>query len=197
MMLRLIAVGIVAFAMLFLRAHIGTDAQRKTVCTLMFGADHISVTAYQPDSSSEYFCGDLPALGRTLIVFDAVEKEVRDMVTEIRIIKDIGEESEKNANVNEITEAYVSPKKYPGGTIVFEHIFPMPGKFIGLVTVTNEHNQRWVSRFPFAVGERPANNLLFYSLAGLGIVVVTGIYVVTLYRTKNTAKPMLNRIGGS
>jgi hypothetical protein len=47
----------------------------------------------------------------------------------------------------------VPPKKYPTGTLTFEHTFPETGKFIGIVTVENDHGQKYVSQFPFSVGQ--------------------------------------------
>ena len=34
-----------------------------------------------------------------------------------------------------VTIVYLPPKKYPTGTLTFEHTFPENGKFIGIVTV--------------------------------------------------------------
>jgi hypothetical protein len=51
-----------------------------------------------------------------------------------------------------VSIAYFPPKKYPTGTLTFEHTFPENGKFIGIVTVENDHGQKFVSQFPFAVG---------------------------------------------
>jgi hypothetical protein len=65
------------------------------------------------------------------------------------------------------------PKKYPTGTLTFQHNFPENGKFVGIVTVRNEHGQEFVSQFPFAVGQPIGKSLALYGLlavAGLGAV---------------------------
>jgi hypothetical protein len=80
------------------------------------------------------------------------ETELRDMLTEIRIIRDDGTHTSMNglpvltdvelANkevLDPVTINYLPPKKYPTGTLTFQHTFPENGKFIGIVTVRNEH----------------------------------------------------------
>ena len=55
-----------------------------------------------------------------------------------------------------VTINYLPPRKYPTGTLTFQHTFPEKGKFIGIVTLQNEHGQTYVSQFPFAVGNHLA-----------------------------------------
>jgi len=67
------------------------------------------------------------------------------------------------------------PKQYPTGTLTFEHTFTQNGKFIGIVTVKNEHGQTYVSQFPFAVGQPFAKSVVLYvvlvGLLGVGFTV--------------------------
>jgi hypothetical protein len=170
------------------QAH-GAVSVEKGVCKLRIGPDEMNFTGYQPDTSRQEFCDDIPDVGRTLIVLDAVQKELRDMSTEIRVIRDIGgPDAESAANLNEVTEAYVAPTKYLRGTIEFQHTFAQPGKFVGLVTVTDDHGLRWLARFPFSVGQTASKELLGY-LTGSGVVVVViGAYVAYAHRRKAAAK---------
>jgi hypothetical protein len=52
--------------------------------------DLMFFTGYQPQSSLEKFCDDIPTVGQTVVVLDMQDTELRDMLTEIRIIKDLG-----------------------------------------------------------------------------------------------------------
>jgi hypothetical protein len=47
---------------------------------------------YQPDSASgpKEFCEDIPETGRTIVVLDYLNDELRDLPTEVRIIRDTG-----------------------------------------------------------------------------------------------------------
>ena len=128
----------------------------------------MNFTGYLPDASKNEFCEDIPATGHTIIALDAEQDELRDMAVEIRIVKDVGGEDEGNADLNAVTVAYRGPRTYPTGTINFEHDFPDAGYFVGIVTVTGEHGERWVSRFPFSVGMSFMRTPALLSADGLG-----------------------------
>ena len=146
-------------------------------CVLRIGQDLMFFTGYQPQSSREEFCDDVPNTGQTVVALDMQETELRNMLTEIRLIKDDGSHTQMNglpfltdaelANktaLDAVSIAYFPPKKYPTGTLTFEHTFPENGKFIGIVTVENDHGQKFVSQFPFAVGQQTGKNLVLYGM---------------------------------
>jgi hypothetical protein len=124
------------------------------VCKLTIGPYTMHFTGYQPDSTQEKeFCEDIPATGRTVVALDYIEEALRPLPTEVRIIRDTGagEAAGNEANLEEITILHIPAKVYPNGSINFEYQFAEPGKFVGLVTVTDK--EKYVSRFPFSVGE--------------------------------------------
>lgn len=146
-------------------------------CRLFIGPDIMNFTGYLPDSSKQEFCEDIPATGHTIIVLDDVQDELRAMPVEIRIVKDIGGEQAENADLDAATVAYREPRLYPNGTINFEHVFSDPGFFVGIVTVTGVHGEKWVSRFPFSVGKSFFRTLPYYVLMALGVIVAFLIYL--------------------
>ncbi|HEY8125128.1 MAG TPA: hypothetical protein VIF88_06880 [Methylocystis sp.] len=146
-------------------------------CRLFIGPDIMNFTGYLPEASKNEFCEDIPATGPIIMVFDAEQEELRDMKVELRIIKDVGEQKE-NEDLQAVTVAYREPKSYPTGTINFEHTFNEPGYFVGVVTVTGDHGERWVSRFPFSVGKSFMRDLPVYLTLGLGTLAVFAIYLV-------------------
>ena len=75
-----------------------------------------------------------------------------------------------------MTITHVLPKKYPTGTLTFEHTFPETGKFIGIVTVKSEHGQTYVSQFPFSVGKGFGNSIGIY--ASLVVVLAAGVFLI-------------------
>ena len=146
-------------------------------CVLRIGPDLMFFTGYQPQNSREEFCDDVPNAGQTVVALDMQETELRNMLTEIRLIKDDGTHTQMNglpfltdtelankAALDAVSIAYFPPKKYPTGTLTFEHTFPENGKFIGIVTVENDHRQKFVSQFPFAVGKQVGKNLVLYGM---------------------------------
>jgi hypothetical protein len=146
-------------------------------CRLFIGPDIMNFTGYLPDTSKNEFCEDIPATGHTIIALDAEQDELRDMAVEIRIVKDIGGEERESANLDAVTVAYRGPRTYPGGTINFEHDFPDPGYFVGIVTVTGDHGERWVSRFPFSVGMSFMRTLPYYVLMAMAVIAMFFIYL--------------------
>lgn len=147
-------------------------------CRLFIGPDIMNFTGYLPEASKNEFCEDIPATGPMIMVLDAEQDELRDMKIELRIVKDVGGEAKENEDLQAVTVAYREPKSYPTGTVNFEHTFDDPGYFVGIVTVTGDHGERWVSRFPFSVGKTFMRDLPVYLTLGLGTLAAFVIYLV-------------------
>jgi hypothetical protein len=157
-------------------AHGGVGMQDNR-CVLRIGPDLMFFTGYQPQNSREEFCDDVPNKGQVVVALDMQDTELREMLTEIRLIKDDGTHTRMNGLpflsdaelasrevLEPATIAYLPPRKYPTGTLTFEHTFPENGKFIGIVTVENQHGQKYVSQFPFAVGVPLGKSLALYGM---------------------------------
>jgi len=168
-------------------------------CVLRIGPDLMFFTGYQPQNSREEFCDDIPSVGQTVVALDMQDTELRSMLTEIRIIRDDGTHTRMNGLpfltdaelsskevLDPVTITYLPPKKYPTGTLTFEHTFPENGKFIGIVTVENEHGQKYVSQFPFAVGQSLGKSIGLY--IALVAVLAAGVYGIWRYGSR-PAKP--------
>jgi hypothetical protein len=164
-------------------------------CVLRIGPDIMFFTGYQPQNSRGEFCDDIPSVGLTVVALDMQEIELRDMLTEIRIIRDDGThtrmnglpflsdaELANNAGLDPVTISYLPPKKYPTGTLTFEHTFPENGKFIGIVTVENDHGQKFVSQFPFAVGQQLGKSLVLYGM--ILVALIAGVFGVWYFGGK-------------
>jgi hypothetical protein len=175
-------------------AHGGVGMQDNR-CVLRIGPDLMFFTGYQPQNSREEFCDDIPTIGQTVVALDMQDTELRSMLTEIRIIRDDGSHTRMNGLpyltdaelaskevLDPVTISYVPPKKYPTGTLTFEHTFPETGKFIGIVTVQNEHGQTYVSQFPFAVGQPLGRSLVLYGM--MLAVLMAGVYGIWKYGGK-------------
>ena len=49
-------------------------------------------TGFQPEQSqSEEFCEDIPDVGSAIIVLDYIDKQLRDMAVDFRIIEDVND----------------------------------------------------------------------------------------------------------
>lgn len=165
-------------------AHGGVSVEGNR-CIMRIGPYMMNFTGYQPQTKGqETFCDDIPDTGRTIIVLDVEQmsagaadntvnlNELRDMAIDFRVIKNVGQAKDED-NMAQNTEVYIAPKKYPGGTLHFEYDFKNPGKFVGLVSATDDHGRVYVSRFPFSVGEDFGRNVMMFGV--VGVLVAAGI----------------------
>lgn len=142
-------------------------------CKLRIGPYFMHFTGYQPESTSEKeFCEDIPATGHTVFALDAVDNVLRETPLEVRIIRDTGDER----NLDAITILRIPPQVYPTGSVSFEYHFDRPGKFVGLVTVT-DNKQQHLSRFPFAVGSGGLSKYTDYLIIPAVLLVGVGLYL--------------------
>jgi hypothetical protein len=147
-------------------------------CKLYIGPDVMNFTGYLPEASKNEFCEDIPSTGPMIMVLDAEQQELRDMKVELRIVKDVGGADKDDENLDAVTVAYKPPHVYPNGTINFEHTFNEGGYYVGIVTVTGDHGERWVSRFPFSVDRSFMRDLPSYATMALGVIAAFTIYLV-------------------
>ena len=147
-------------------AHGGVSMEND-VCKLRVGPYMLHFTGYQPKTSPELeFCEDIPGTGPTIIVLDYIDASLRDLPVEARIIRDTGSE----ADLEGITVYHKPAALYPRGSVVLEHTFDEPGRFVGLVTVGDQ-----VSRFPFAVGTRGRRAMILYVAFGAVALAAGGL----------------------
>jgi hypothetical protein len=62
-----------------------------------------------------------------LITLSSASKELRDMTTEVRIVRDTGAATAASGNLDPATLAYLPPKNYPRGVITLPANFDKPG----------------------------------------------------------------------
>jgi hypothetical protein len=129
MMIRGIAAWLAAMVLTVAAAHAhGGVGMQDNRCVLRIGPDIMFFTGYQPQFSRDEFCDDIPSSGQMVVTLDMQESELRDMLTEIRLIKDEGNHIKMNGLpfltdaelaspqfLDPVTITYVPPKKYPTG----------------------------------------------------------------------------------
>jgi len=145
----------------------------KDYCKLRVGRYLMHFTGFQPQGDySKEFCEDIPAVGPTIIVLDFIDDALRDLPTEVRIVKAGASETE----LDQTTVFHLPPKTYSSGSVALDYTFTDAGNYVGLVTV-GEGDNRMVARFPFAVG---TSKVLRYSLwlivLAIGFAVAYGVW---------------------
>jgi len=178
-------------------AHGGVSVEGNR-CIMRIGPYMMNFSGYQPQTKGqETFCDDIPDAGRTIIVLDVEQmsagaadntvnlNELRDMAIDFRVIRNVGQAKDED-NLAQNTEVYIAPKKYPGGTLHFEYDFKKQGKFIGLVSATDDHGRVYVSRFPFSVGEDFSRNVMMFSI--VGVIAAAGVGGYFFYTRRKGGK---------
>ena len=153
-------------------AHGGVRLEQDE-CVLKIGPNTMHFVGYQRAGEEQEFCEDIAQTGPTVIGLTAVSPDLRDMAIGVRVVKDVGEAKEK-ADVDAVTVFYRAPKVYQNGSMTFEHDFKEPGRYVGIVTVSDELGNHWVSRFPFSVGLYSLMGMLEYILYGAAFVALCG-----------------------
>jgi len=107
-------------------------------------------------------------------VLDYVEHELRDLLTEVRIVRDGGR--------GEATVAHLPPGRHPTGSVAIEHTFDAPGTYVGQVTVTAA--EPITARFRVTVG---ATDWTTYYLIATAVGAGIALYVYTERRRVSAA----------
>jgi hypothetical protein len=175
---RLFAVAVSAWALAWPAAGAlarGAMGYEQNVCVLKVGPDFMYFTGYQPAAAKNKFCEDIPSVGETIFVFDYAQDEMREMKTDFRIVRDVGE-AEEPGSLDAITVAYLPPKIYPTGTLNFQHAFNETGNFVGIVTVDGPNGEHWAARFPFAVGGGYSSRTPYYFLTAAAVLALLWLF---------------------
>jgi hypothetical protein len=161
-------------------------------CVLHIGPYKMYFASYLPDTFYERkFCQELPGAGNAVLVLDYVEHELRSLPVEVRIIQDTGSED----NLDAITIAHLPTKIHPTGSINVKHNFDNPGKFVGLVSIGENHEH--VTRFSFSVGQQGVMSHLTHYMIII-VPVMVGIAVAVFFTIRDRRKPkQVTRVVGS
>ena len=157
------------------RAH-GGQTMEEDECKFRLGAYLIHFTGYQPERRlGEEFCKLIPETGRTILVFDAFDDELRRTEIAVRVVEDIGTGTADDDRAPLV--ASVGPESFTDGTISLQHEFPATGDFVGIVTVAtgNDPHDTYTGRFRFSVGTGSGFSwqltqlVIWVSLFGVGL----------------------------
>jgi len=145
----------------------GALGNEQEACLLKIGPDFMYFSGYMPDDGGKKFCEDIPKAGRAIIVLDFGQPELRDMNVDMRVMRLEGDGADA---VDGPVVATLAPRKYPSGTLDFEHAFTETGTFVGVVTATAANGEQWVARYPFYVGGDHSGRTPYYLIAAAALL---------------------------
>lgn len=136
----------------------------KDVCLVTIGFYTAHFTGYQPQTSDNTeFCGEFPAVGETIMVFDYLHKSLSEVPVDFRIIRDVvgkGDfiqfaDIEDIGNLDAVTVFYQPPVVRSNASMNITYVFEEEGSYIGIVTAGHPTNDNiYTAVFPFTVGVR-------------------------------------------
>jgi hypothetical protein len=136
----MIGIGRIAAALTLGFALWGTKAQAQDTslmdmnmnmgCMLMAGMHELQVAVYQSGALDDS-CEDLPGPGPAVVTLSSASKELRDLTTEVRIVRGDTGEAASGTSLDPITLVYAPPKAYPTGVITLNTNFDKAGITVG------------------------------------------------------------------
>lgn len=155
-------------------AHGGVAIEFDT-CIVEIGKYRMHFTAYQQATGGQELCWDLPAPGKTILVFDFTDTEMRSKPVELRIVE-AGEGGEIAVGGPIKTVAQLPTKVYSQGTVNLESEFEAGKRYIAVMTMGD--TRPLVLKAPIQVV--PNQGTSRYVMIGLGIVVIGAVIFLVL-----------------
>ncbi|MDQ6702384.1 MAG: hypothetical protein M3Z96_04370 [Pseudomonadota bacterium] len=157
------------------------DMNMDMGCMLMAGMQEMQVSVYQ-SGAREDSCQDIPSPGPAVITLSSASKELRDMTTEVRIVRDTGAGTAASGNLDPVTLAYLPPKNYPTGVITLTANFDKPGKYAVLATVRDDKDMAMSGRLGMNVGQAPRQWIFAFIFSGVILLAVISYFIWNLDR---------------
>lgn len=184
-------------------AHGGVSYDKDS-CVMKIESYKMHFTGYQPETAkAAEFCEDIPEEGKAIVALDQVDKSMRTMAMDFRVIKDskkLGvtaqyEQLGGDKDIEADTIYYKKPAAYEHGSVQIDFTAPK-GNYIGIVTlrdpVTNavlldpNTKKELITVFPFSMGFAPDRRTRNMIIIGLGVAgILGGIAYFSFFRGKS------------
>jgi hypothetical protein len=161
------------------------DMNMNMGCMLMAGMHELQVAVYQSGALDDS-CEDLPAPGPAVVTISSASKELRDMTTEVRIVRgDQAEKTASTADLDPVTLAYAPPKTYPAGVVTLNVNFDKAGKYTVLVTVADNKDMVMSGHLGMTVGGGSRQVIYAFIASGIILAAALGYYFWDRRRKSN------------
>ncbi len=164
------------------------DMNMNMGCMLMAGMHELQVAVYQSGALDDS-CADIPGPGPAVVTLSSASKELRDMTTEVRIVR--GEEGAKTASspgLEPVTLVYAPPKAYPTGVITLNTNFDKAGKYTVLVTIRDDKDMVMSGSLGMTVGA--GSRQMIYAFLACGVILAAALGYYLWDRRRKAATPL-------
>jgi hypothetical protein len=182
----MIGIGRIAAALTLGFALWGTKAQAQDTslmdmnmnmgCMLMAGMHELQVAVYQSGALDDS-CEDLPGPGPAVVTLSSASKELRDLTTEVRIVRGDTGEAASGTSLDPITLVYAPPKAYPTGVITLNTNFDKAGKYTVLATVRDDKDMVMSGHLGITVGAGSRQVIYAFLVSGVILAAALGYYL--------------------
>jgi hypothetical protein len=182
----MIGIGRIAAALTLGFALWGTKAQAQDTslmdmnmnmgCMLMAGMHELQVAVYQSGALDDS-CEDLPGPGPAVVTLSSASKELRDLTTEVRIVRGDTGEAASSTSLDPITLVYAPPKAYPTGVITLNTNFDKAGKYTVLATVRDDKDMVMSGHLGITVGAGSRQVIYAFLASGVILAAALGYYL--------------------
>jgi hypothetical protein len=182
----MIGIGRIAAALTLGFALWGTKAQAQDTslmdmnmnmgCMLMAGMHELQVAVYQSGALDDS-CEDLPGPGPAVVTLSSASKELRDLTTEVRIVRGDTGEAASSTSLDPITLVYAPPKAYPTGVITLKTNFDKAGKYTVLATVRDDKDMVMSGHLGITVGAGSRQVIYAFLASGVILAAALGYYL--------------------
>jgi len=149
-------------------------------CPIDLGAKKMKFVASQPKSTIERFCDAIPDAGPAVIALDAPDNELRDMIWDIRILRDQGKNDGEEDPDGDLVFR-LAPEKHRNGMVNFDTSFKNSGAYILFVELSSDDGtKKYTGRHHFTAGLWEPMEI--YAVTGVaGLVLVGGCFAAYRY----------------
>jgi hypothetical protein len=180
---RILVFFIGSLSSLIASAHGGGGGLSDDACRGITGSYSVHFTAYQPQymAGTEY-CWDVPRTGNTIVAFDLVQKELRTIPTEIRIVKDTPAVTPGSPAQ---TVALKETTTYPKGTVAVDTNFAESGRYVAVVTFNS--TVPTIVKIPIRVEMKNKLGLIAVGGVGVALALAGTLWAVRRQRKSSAA----------
>lgn len=153
-------------------------------CPIAVGPISVKFLAMQPKKTTDRNCDELTDKGAAVLVFDAHESDARELLWDIRVVRDTGG-PDGTEDLAHDTVLHEPAQKYPNGMVSLDHYFKEGGNYLVLVSMKSEDGARsYVGRHRITVGVFDVVEAIAYTLFGVVAVGIVGFLARPYWQKK-------------
>ncbi len=163
----------------------GGAAIEFDTCVVEIGKYRMHFTAYQQATGGTEHCWDLPGAGKTILVFDFTDTEMRSKPVELRVVE-TGEGGDIAVGGPIKTVAEAPTKVYPQGTVSLESDFEVGKRYMAVLTMADARPLVLKAPIQVVLGGGMTGGMNVFVIALVALVIGAAIFLALKLRQGRT-----------